>query len=111
LVDTLKELGVLGHAFLLFTVQLCTQGVQLGFDLGRESLGFLVYAEIELHNLLCHVFLHLVPFFLKVDKFMLEHTRFEFHATIGHFLLILFGLSKLVLKGIAHAGESLLTFR
>ena len=65
---------------------------------GIQLVCFLFYLEVELQYLLCHIFFLEVTVIFQVDKLVLKHATFELHASIGHFLLILFGLTELILK-------------
>jgi hypothetical protein len=67
--------------------------------------------KVELQNLLCHIFFLEITIIFQADKLVLKHTTLELHASISHFLLILFGLAELILKAQSHIKEGILAGR
>ena len=85
--------------------------MQLVLHSGIQLVCFLFYLEVELQYLLCHIFFLEVTVIFQVDKLVLKHATFKLHASIGNFLLILFGLAELILKTKSHIKEGVLAGR
>jgi hypothetical protein len=79
--------------------------VQLVFDGCIELVSLLLHLEVELQNLLCHLFFFEITVVFEVDKLCFKHTALKLHAPIRDLLLVLLRLAELILQTQSHPCE------